>query len=147
MPVSPFSPALPDSTKRSAIGACVCMKFCNSPYYGPLLCSAQPLECPRLTPFLDNFLPEGSVNPWGPAGTVLMLSFWAMQVLWHQDRADHRSCGAPVQGREVGVGELGDRLHQVQRQEGQQKPQAARVEPEAEAQGAVTIPAGHPAWD
>ena len=89
MPVSPFSPALPDNTERSAIDACVCMKFCNSPHYRPLLCSALPLKCPRLTSFLDYLPPWGSVNPWGPVGTVLMLTSWAMQVLWHQDRADH----------------------------------------------------------
>jgi hypothetical protein len=94
---------------------------------------------------MDPLSPLGSVNPWGPAGKLLMLTSWVMQVLWHQNRANRRSCSAPFQGREVGVGKPGDRLHQVQWQEGQQKPQAARVEPEAEAQGAVTIPAGNPA--
>ena len=59
------------------------------------------------------------------------------QVLRDQERADSGPCGAAVQGREVGLGESGDRLQQVQQQEGQQEPQAAGVDPAPETQGAL----------
>ena len=68
-----------------------------------------------------------------------------MQVLRDAERADGGSCGAAVQGREVGLGEPGDRLQQVQRQEGQQEPQAAGVDPEAETQGALRTSTAQPA--
>jgi len=43
---------------------------------------------------------------------------WSRQVLRRADQPDGGPCGAALQGRQVGLGEPGDRVHALQRQEG-----------------------------
>ena len=65
----------------------------------------------------------------------VFIDFVNVQVLWREDRPDAGPRQAGVKGRQIHLGEHGDRLHGVQRPQGRPQPEEAGLDAAQTAHG------------